>query len=62
MALRGYRRLVHQRGSPSLKQWIDFDEYFSDSPRAPLDKDECLEMEDFIDQSANEMYSNSRVD
>ena len=59
MALRGYRHLVHQKGFTKPKA-VDrlLTEYFSElTPVRRWIKDECLEMEDFIDQPAAEMYS-----
>jgi putative DNA primase/helicase len=59
MALRGYRRLVHQKGFTKPKAVEELlDEYFSElTPVRRWIKDEGLEVEDFIDQPASEMYS-----
>ncbi|HHW90647.1 MAG TPA: hypothetical protein GX745_07095 [Clostridiales bacterium] len=59
MALRGYRRLMHQRGFTKPKA-VDrlLTEYFSElTPVRRWIKDECLQSEDFIEQPAAEMYS-----
>jgi putative DNA primase/helicase len=59
MALRGYRRLVYQKGFTKPKA-VDrlLTEYFSElTPVRRWIKDEGLEAEDFIGQPACEMYS-----
>ena len=59
MALRGYRRLVYQKGFTKPKAVEELlDEYFSElTPVRRWIKDEGLGVEDFIDQPATEMYS-----
>ncbi len=59
MALRGYHRLVYQRGFTKPKAVEELlTEYFSElTPVRRWIKDEGLEMKDFIDQPAAEMYS-----